>query len=104
MGPRGEGGEDSGSVRDRCPYNQKLFVVAHSNLLSVVPRSAAEQHQALGLSATLKFDLDVQPMQVNMLTRTSTGDNVMWARFREALVESVAAAPRKARAARRRPS
>lgn len=84
-------------------YNQNLAVVAHSDLLSVVPRSAAEQHEALGLIAIMKFNLGVQPMQVNMLTRASSVDNVMLARFREALIESVVATPRAARASRRRP-
>jgi hypothetical protein len=67
-----------------------------------VPRSAAEQHQALGLITIVKFSLGVQPMQVNMLMRASSRANVMLARFREALIQSVAAAPPKARAARKR--
>jgi len=88
---------------ETATYNQNLAVVAHSNLLSVVPRSAAEQHQTLGLITILKLSLDVQPMQVNMLTRASSVDNAMLARFREALIESVVATPRAARASRRRP-
>lgn len=89
---------------ETATYNQNLAVVAHSNLLSVVPRSAAEQHAALGLIAIPKFSLDVQPMQVNMLMRASSVDNVMLARFREALIETVAATPRAARTSRRRRS
>lgn len=88
---------------ETATYNQNLAVVAHSNLLSVVPRSAAEQHQTLGLITILKLSLDVQPMQVNMLTRASSVDNAMLARFREALIESVAATLHAARASRRRP-
>lgn len=87
---------------ETATYNQNLAVVAHSNLLSVVPRSAAEQHQALGLITILKFSLGVQPMQVNILMRASSCDNVMLARFRDALIASVAAALPKARASSRR--
>lgn len=87
---------------ETATYNQNLAVVAHSELLSVVPRSAAEQQRALGLIAIVDFRLGVRPMQVNMLMRASSRDNAMLQRLREALLASVAANPPERRATRRR--
>lgn len=89
---------------ETATYNQNLAVVAHTDLLSVVPRSAAEQQRALGLIAIVDVRLGVQPMQVNMLMRASGRDNAMLQRFREALLESVAASQPKRRTSRRRRS
>jgi len=90
------------AVVETATYNQNLAVVAHSDLLSVVPRSAAEQQRALGLVAIVDVRLGVQPMQVNLLMRASSRDNAMLQRLREALVASVAAYPPEGRAPRRR--
>lgn len=86
---------------ETATYIQNLAVVAHSNLLSVVPQSAAEQHRALGQIAIVDVRLGVQPMQVNMLIRKSGEDNAMLQRFREALQASVAASQPKRRGPRR---
>lgn len=76
---------------ETATYIQNLAVVPHSNLLSVVPRSAAEQQRALGQVAILGFRLGVEPMQVSMLIRASGQHNANLERFRVALQASIAA-------------
>jgi len=74
---------------ETATYIQNIAVVAGSGLLSIAPRRAAEQQQALGQIAILNFRLGVEPMQVSLLVRGATGHNAMLQLFRQALTDSI---------------
>lgn len=70
-------------------YGQNLAVVARSDLLSIAPRRAAERSQSQGLVEILAFDLEIEPMQVSIITRRESSGHGMLAQFGEAMVWSV---------------
>lgn len=70
-------------------YIQNMAVVARSDLLSIAPRRAAEQQQALGQIVVLEIRLGVEPTQVNLMMRSGSGQRAMLELFKQALLDVV---------------
>jgi DNA-binding transcriptional LysR family regulator len=78
-------------VVETSTYIQNLAIVAQSNLFTVAPRRAALMQQNLGLVRILDIALDVVPMQVCLIRRKSSSQDLALSLFQEAFLQSVQA-------------
>ena len=71
-------------------YLQSLTVLSHSNLCSVIPQSAAEMHVKLGNIRILDIPIELTPMPVSFILRTSANENHNVSLFRKIFIDLTA--------------